>query len=81
MEAVKKGADRQQLHEVIRTYSMEVELARKQGEDISLIDKIKNDPAFRLSEEELKAILKPSDFIVWLLCRQSDSLTRKSNPY
>ncbi len=63
MEAVKKGADRQQLHEVIRTYSMEVELARKQGEDISLIDKIKNDPEFRLSEEELKAILKPSDFI------------------
>jgi adenylosuccinate lyase len=63
MEAVKKGADRQQLHEVIRTYSMEVELARKQGEDISLIDKIKNDPAFRLNEEELKAILKPSDFI------------------
>lgn len=63
MEAVKKGGDRQKLHEVIRTYSMEVELARKQGEDISLIDKIKNDPEFRLSEEELKAILKPSDFI------------------
>lgn len=63
MEAVKKGGDRQQLHERIRTYSMEVELARKQGEDVSLINRIKNDPAFRLSEEELKAILKPSDFI------------------
>jgi len=63
MEAVKKGGDRQQLHERIRTYAMEVELARKQGEDVSLIDRIKNDPAFRLSEEELKAILNPRDFI------------------
>lgn len=63
MEAVKKGADRQKLHEVIRIYSMEVELAKKQGENISLIDKIKNDASFMLSEEELIAILKPSDFI------------------
>lgn len=63
MEAVKKGGDRQQLHELIRTYSNEVELAKKQGEEISLIDKIKNDPTFGLSEEELIAILKPSDFI------------------
>lgn len=63
MEAVKKGGDRQQLHERIRTYSIEVELAKKQGENISLIDKIKNDKNFRLSEEELMAILKPSDFI------------------
>ncbi|PKM62962.1 MAG: adenylosuccinate lyase [Firmicutes bacterium HGW-Firmicutes-21] len=63
MEAVKKGGDRQELHEVIRTYSNEVELAKKQGEDISLIDKIKNDSSFGLSEEELMAILKPSDFI------------------
>jgi len=63
MEAVKKGKDRQKLHELIRTYSMEVEIAKKQGEEISLIDKIKNDDNFGLSEEELLAILEPNDFI------------------
>lgn len=62
MEAVKKGGDRQQLHERIRSYSIEVELAKKQGEDISLIDKIKRDTEFGLDEKELTRILNPSDF-------------------
>ncbi len=63
MEAVKKGGDRQMLHERIRTYSIDTELAKKQGEEISLIDKIKSDPDFGLCEEELVAILNPRDFI------------------
>ncbi|MEL7625177.1 MAG: adenylosuccinate lyase [Clostridiales bacterium] len=64
MLAVKKGGSRQELHEKIRVYSMEVVKAmREEGEENRLLAKIAADPAFRLTLEELQAMLKPAEFV------------------
>ncbi|HHW02749.1 MAG TPA: adenylosuccinate lyase [Thermoanaerobacterales bacterium] len=63
MEAVKRGGDRQELHEVIRMYSIEASKDVKQGGDNKLIDKIINDNRFRLNEMEIRLMLKPEKFI------------------
>ncbi len=64
MLAVKKGGSRQELHEKIRVYSMEVVKAmREEGEENRLLAKIAADPAFRLTFEELQAMLKPEEFV------------------
>jgi adenylosuccinate lyase len=64
MEAVKKGGDRQKLHERIRQYSMETrEKIKTEGKKNNLLDKISQDPLFNLDENELKKILDICDFI------------------
>ncbi|HHY82072.1 MAG TPA: adenylosuccinate lyase [Clostridiales bacterium] len=64
MEAVKRGGDRQELHERIRTYSMEAALqVKEKGESNNLISKIASDPAFGFSKEELDRIMDPKNFI------------------
>ncbi|MGI6153043.1 MAG: adenylosuccinate lyase [Christensenellaceae bacterium] len=64
MEAVKRGGDRQQLHEKIREYSMEAGANVKQyGSTNNLIDLIKSDPCFRMDASEIDAILDPRNFI------------------
>lgn len=64
MDAVKKGGDRQALHERIRLHSIE---AGKQVKDLGLendlIDRIAADPAFGLSREEILAHMEPSRYI------------------
>ncbi len=64
MDAVKKGGDRQELHEKIRTLSMEAGAHVKQeGKENNLLELIAADPAFRLTLEELKASMEPSKYI------------------
>jgi len=63
MEAVKKGGDRQELHEIIRQYSMEAARSIKQGESNNLIQKIAANPKFRLTLEEIQEMLDPKKFI------------------
>ncbi len=64
MEAVKKGGDRQKLHEKIRTYSVESEVRYKQtGAEPTLIEMICADPDFGLSRAEIESILDPKAFI------------------
>ena len=56
MAGVKKGGDRQVLHEQIRVHSMES--ARKvklEGKPNDLLDRIASDPTFGLSKQELEA--------------------------
>ena len=61
MEAVKKGGNRQELHELIRKHSMEAsEQIKKFGKSNDLVDRIANDPAFGMSKEEILKILDPS---------------------
>lgn len=61
MEAVKKGGDRQELHERIRKHSMEAsEQIKKYGKPNDLVDRIANDSAFGMSKEEILKILDPS---------------------
>ncbi|MGN1305399.1 MAG: adenylosuccinate lyase [Oscillospiraceae bacterium] len=63
MDAVKKGGDRQALHEKIRTYAMEAGKQVKEfGLDNDLIERILADPEFNTSREEIEAILQPENF-------------------
>ncbi|MDP4087674.1 MAG: adenylosuccinate lyase [Bacillota bacterium] len=64
MEAVKRGGDRQELHERIRIHSMEAaSRVKREGLNNDLIDRIINDDTFRMSEDVIKAIIDPSKFI------------------
>ncbi len=57
MEAVKRGGDRQKLHEVIRQASMEATAKMKNGEGCDLISALSKHPEFRMTEEEMNAVL------------------------
>jgi adenylosuccinate lyase len=64
MDAVKKGGDRQELHEKIRQYSMEAgRNVKAEGKDNNLAELIANDPAFGLTAEEINAVMKPENFV------------------
>lgn len=64
MESVKKGHDRQVLHEQIREHSMAAAARVKQeGLDNDLIERIINDKSFGLSKEEILDIIDPNKFV------------------
>jgi adenylosuccinate lyase len=64
MEAVRRGGDRQELHERIRVHSMEAaRMVKEEGEENDLIERIANDPNFGMSLIELNSILSPENFI------------------
>lgn len=64
MDAVKRGGDRQQLHERIRVHSLEAGRNVKElGLANNLLDLIAADPLFGLSREELTAHIEPSRYI------------------
>ena len=64
MDAVKKGGNRQELHEKIRQYSMQAgRRVKEEGLDNNLCELILADPMFMISEEEMDAIMKPENFI------------------
>ncbi|MCI8868974.1 MAG: adenylosuccinate lyase [Lawsonibacter sp.] len=64
MDAVKRGGDRQELHERIRVLSQEAGRNVKDlGLTNNLIDLIAADPAFGLKREELMAHMEPSAYI------------------
>ena len=63
MDAVKKGGNRQELHERIREYSMQAAVAIKEGKDNPLCDLIINDPMFMITKDELDAVLKPENYV------------------
>ena len=63
MEAVKRGGDRQQLHEIIRRCSMEATARMKNGEPCDLLQRLSREPAFGLTERELNELLDPRLYI------------------
>ncbi len=63
MEAVKRGGNRQALHEVIRRCSMEAAARMKQGEPADLISLLAVSGEFGLTEEEMTALLDPKNYI------------------
>ena len=64
MDAVKAGGDRQELHERIRTLSMEAgRNVKEKGLDNNLLELIAADPAFGLSLEDLKKSMEPSLYV------------------
>ena len=64
MDAVKAGGDRQELHEKIRTLSMEAgRNVKEKGLENNLLELIAADPAFGLSLEDLKKSMDPSRYV------------------
>ena len=64
MDAVKKGGDRQELHEKIRQHSMEAsKVVKVDGGKNDLIERIVNDKSFNLTMEDISKILEPKNFI------------------
>lgn len=60
MDAVKAGGDRQELHEKIRTLSMEAgRQVKVEGKDNNLLELIAADPAFNMTLEDLKKTMDP----------------------
>ncbi|MGN0294363.1 MAG: adenylosuccinate lyase [Lachnospiraceae bacterium] len=63
MDAVKAGGDRQELHEKIRTLSMEAgRNVKEKGLDNNLLELIAADPSFGLNLEELQKSMDPSRY-------------------
>lgn len=64
MDAVKAGGDRQELHERIRTLSMEAgRNVKERGLENNLLELIAVDPAFNLTLEELQKTMDPSKYV------------------
>jgi len=63
MEAVKRGGDRQQLHEIIRRHSMAATARMKEGQPCDLLDRLAGDPAFGMTRQELDALMEPQRYI------------------
>jgi len=64
MECVKAGGNRQELHEAIRTHSMEsAKVVKEQGKPNDLIDRIKADKKFSAVADKVDEILKPENFV------------------
>lgn len=64
MESVKRGGNRQELHEILRVHSHAAAAKVKlEGGQNDLIDRIANDPAIPLNRQEIEATLDPAAFI------------------
>ena len=64
MDAVKRGGNRQELHERIRVHSMAAgKVVKEEGGDNDLLERIAADPIFGVTLEELREILKPEKYV------------------
>ena len=64
MDAVKRGGNRQELHEKIREHSMAAgAVVKQEGKENDLVDRIANDPAFGMTKEMIEDILEPKNFV------------------
>ncbi len=81
MEAVKRGGDRQDLHEKIRGYSMETaKRVKEEGLNNDLMVRIAKDPAFKLKEDDVLTILDSKNFIGRAPGQVDDFLKECINP-
>lgn len=63
MQAVKKGGDRQELHEKLRAHSLcAARVVKEEGGKNDLVNRIAADPAFRMTEAELTGLLRAENF-------------------
>ncbi len=63
MSAVKKGGDRQELHEKLRVHSIAAgKTVKEEGRPNDLIERVCADPSFGLDYDEVEALLKPEAF-------------------
>lgn len=79
MEGVKRGGNRQTLHEIIRRCSMQAIAAMDKGEPCDLLRMLAEDPDFPLSEAEMTDVLNPSAYI-GRCPEQVQALVNKTRP-
>ena len=63
MEGVKRGGNRQELHECIRKCSMDATAKMKNGESWDLLADLATHPEFGMSHEEMQAVMNPARYI------------------
>ena len=81
MESVKRGASRQELHEIIRVHSHAA--ARKgkmEGEGNDLIDRIAGDERIPMDRQEIEAQLDPAKYIGRCVSQVEEFLDREAAP-
>ncbi len=82
MACVKKGGDRQDIHEKIRLLSYEAKKRiKEEGAENDLLDHILNDPAFQLSKDELSRIINVNNFIGAAPHQVEEFLKKEVSPY
>ncbi len=81
MNAVKKGGDRQELHERIRMHSQEAGYAIKmEGKENDLMQRICQDSAFDIDESEIEKLLNPADYTGMASSQTSRFIKETVNP-
>ena len=60
MEGVKRGGNRQELHEIVRTCSMDATAKMKNGESWDLLADLSEHSEFGMTKEEMAAVLDPA---------------------
>ncbi len=81
MESVKRGKDRQELHEIIRVYSHEAAAEVKlNGAANHLIDKIAADERIPLTKEEILQELEPGKYIGRCVSQVEEFLSEIAQP-
>lgn len=63
MEGVKRGGSRQELHEIIRTCSVDATAAQKEGRQADLLGALAAYPQFGMSKEDMLATLDPALYV------------------
>ncbi len=79
MEAVKRGGNRQELHETIRRCSMEATAKMKNGGECDLLERLAAEKSFGLSAEDMERVLDPGLYI-GRCPQQVDALLEKIRP-
>ncbi len=79
MEAVKRGGDRQKLHEIIRRCSMSATADMKKGEKCDLLRRLAAHEGFGITEDEIEKILKP-ELYIGRCPEQVDDFLKKVRP-
>lgn len=81
MDAVKKGGDRQELHEKIREHSMDAgRVVKMEGKPNDLLSRIANDKSFGLTIEELESIMDARNFVGIAPQQTEDFINNMVNP-
>jgi adenylosuccinate lyase len=82
MAGVKKGGDRQELHEVIRVLSMEAgRVVKEEGKENDLLDRILASEAFSLTQSDLEEILDLKKFVGRAPEQVVEFIELEVNPY
>jgi len=80
MEAVQKGAGREQAHEAIKEHAVATALSLREGQpENDLPKRLANDARFPLSSAEIKGVLERSRSLTGLAHHQVDQFTRTAD--